>query len=95
MPEEAFIYDSIRTPRGKQRGGNLNKVKPVDLIISLIEEIKIRHPNLDKSAISDVILGVATPIGDQGGNIARIAGLLAGLPKTTGGLQITDSAHQG
>ena len=88
MPEEAFIYDSIRTPRGKQRGGNLNKVKPVDLIISLIEEIKIRHPNLDKSAISDVILGVATPIGDQGGNIARIAGLLAGLPKTTGGLQI-------
>ncbi|MDP9164874.1 MAG: acetyl-CoA C-acyltransferase, partial [Actinomycetota bacterium] len=58
MSEEAFIYEAIRTPRGKQRNGSLNEVKPVNLVVGLIDELRARHPDLDESLISDVILGV-------------------------------------
>ena len=58
MSEEAFIYEAIRTPRGKQRNGALNEVKPVSLVVGLIEEMRSRHPDLDENLISDVILGV-------------------------------------
>ena len=88
MSEEAFIYEAIRTPRGKQRGGALNEVKPVNLVVGLIEEIRSRYPDLDENLISDVILGVVSPVGDQGGDIARTAGLVAKLPETTGGFQL-------
>ena len=57
MSEEAFIYEAIRTPRGKQRNGALNEVKPVSLVVGLIEEMRSRHPDLDENLISDVILG--------------------------------------
>ena len=85
MSEEAFIYEAIRTPRGKQRNGSLNEIKPVNLVVGLIDEIRARHPDLDETLISDVILGVVSPVGDQGGDIARTAGLVAGLPETTAG----------
>ncbi|MCH9668717.1 MAG: acetyl-CoA C-acetyltransferase [Actinomycetia bacterium] len=88
MSEEAFIYEAIRTPRGKQRNGSLNEVKPVNLVVGLIEELRSRYPDLDENMISDVILGVVSPVGDQGGDIARTAGLVAGLPETTGGFQL-------
>ena len=88
MSEEAFIYEAIRTPRGKQRNGALNEVKPVSLVVGLIEEMRSRHPDLDENLISDVILGVVSPVGDQGGDIARTAALVAKLPETTGGFQL-------
>ena len=88
MSEEAFIYEAIRTPRGKQRNGSLNEVKPVNLVVGLIDEIRSRHPELDENLISDLILGVVSPVGDQGGDVARTAGLVAGLPETTGGFQL-------
>ncbi|QEN16028.1 acetyl-CoA C-acetyltransferase [Mycolicibacterium sp. ELW1] len=88
MSEEAFIYEAIRTPRGKQRGGALNEVKPINLVVGLIDELRSRHPDLDETLISDVILGVVSPVGDQGGDIARTAVLAAGLPDTTGGVQL-------
>lgn len=88
MSEEAFIYEAIRTPRGKQRGGALNEVKPINLVVGLIDELRSRHPDLDENLISDVILGVVSPVGDQGGDIARTAVLAAGLPDTTGGVQL-------
>src|SRR5215475_597004 len=88
MSEEAFIYEAIRTPRGKNKNGALNEVKPVNLVVGLIDELRTRHPDLDENLISDVILGVATPVGDQGGDIARTAALAAGLPDTTGGVQL-------
>ncbi len=88
MSEEAFIYEAIRTPRGKQRNGALNEVKPISLVVGLIEELRVRFPGLDESLISDVILGVVSPVGDQGGDIARTAVLVAGLPDTTGGVQL-------
>jgi acetyl-CoA C-acetyltransferase len=88
MSEEAFIYEAIRTPRGKQRNGSLHEVKPLNLVVGLINELRNRFPDLDENLISDLILGVVSPIGDQGGDIARAAVLAAGLPDTTGGVQI-------
>jgi acetyl-CoA C-acetyltransferase len=88
MSEEAFIYEAIRTPRGKQRNGALTEVKPISLVVGLIEELRVRFPGLDESLISDVILGVVSPVGDQGADIARTAVLVAGLPDTTGGVQL-------
>ena len=54
MSEEAFIYEAIRTPRGKQRNGALNEVKPLSLVVGLIEELRKRNPDLDEDLISDV-----------------------------------------
>ena len=88
MSEEAFIYEAIRTPRGKNKNGALNEVKPVNLVVGLIDELRSRFPDLDENLISDVILGVVSPVGDQGGDIARTAALVAKLPETTGGFQL-------
>ncbi|MDT5197954.1 MAG: acetyl-CoA C-acetyltransferase [Mycobacterium sp.] len=88
MSEEAFIYEAIRTPRGKQRNGALNEVKPINLVVGLIDELRVRFPDLDENLISDIILGVVSPVGDQGGDIARTAVLAAGLPDTVGGVQL-------
>ncbi|MGW0036722.1 acetyl-CoA C-acetyltransferase [Gordonia sp. NPDC003376] len=88
MSQEAFIYEAIRTPRGKGKNGSLNSVKPVDLVVGLIDEIKRRLPDLDPAAIDDIVLGVVSPVGDQGGDIARAAALVAGLPETVAGVQI-------
>ncbi|MGI9162775.1 MAG: acetyl-CoA C-acetyltransferase [Mycobacterium sp.] len=88
MSEEAFIYEAIRTPRGKGRNGSLTEVKPLNLITGLIDEMRSRHPNLDENMISDVILGCVSPVGDQGGDIARTAVIAAGMPDTVGGVQL-------
>jgi len=88
MPEEAFIYEAIRTPRGKQKNGSLTEVKPLNLVVGLIEELRNRHPDLDENLISDVILGCVSPVGDQGGDIARTAVIASGMPDTVGGVQL-------
>ncbi|MGJ4167868.1 acetyl-CoA C-acetyltransferase [Corynebacterium macclintockiae] len=86
---EAFIYDAVRTPRGKGKpGGSLHTVKPVDLLSGLIEAIIERNPGIDPNRISDVIAGCVTPVGDQGMDIARTAVLNAGLPYTATGFQV-------
>ncbi|MBM7276445.1 acetyl-CoA C-acetyltransferase [Gordonia rubripertincta] len=88
MPDQAFIYEAIRTPRGKQRGGALHSVKPVDLVSGLIDEVLARHGGLDPADVNDVILGVVSPVGEQGAVIARTAALNSGLPETVPGTQI-------
>ena len=88
MPQEAFIFEAIRTPRGKHRNGWLHEVKPLSLIVGLLDETRRRFPDLDENLISDVILGVVSPVDEQGGNIARAAVLVAGFPNTTGGVQL-------
>ena len=86
---EAFVYDHIRTPRGKgKKVGSLHEVKPVDLVVGLLHEIQSRNPSLDPHRIDDVVLGVVSPIGDQGGDIAKTAALKAGLPDTVAGVQL-------
>ena len=86
---EAFVYDHIRTPRGKgKKVGSLHEVKPVDLVVGLLDEIKERNPSLDPHRIDDVVLGVVSPLGDQGSDIAKTAALKAGYPETVAGVQL-------
>ena len=88
MPE-AIIYDHLRTPRGKGKAaGSLHEVKPVDLVVGLLDEVRRRNPGLDPDRVDDVVLGVVTPIGDQGGDIAKTAALKAGYPETVAGVQL-------
>ncbi|OJF83663.1 acetyl-CoA C-acetyltransferase [Nocardia seriolae] len=95
MTTEAYIYEAIRTPRGKNRGGALHSVKPIDLTTGLVEELRNRFPNLDEDRISDIILGCVSPVGDQGADIARTTVLTAGLPDTVGGVQLNRFCSSG
>ncbi|SDK63607.1 acetyl-CoA C-acetyltransferase [Actinopolyspora mzabensis] len=86
---EAFVYDAIRTPRGRgKKTGALYGTKPISLVVGLVEELRRRHPNLDPEVLDDLVLGVVTPVGDQGGDIAKAAALAAGLPETVSGVQL-------
>ncbi len=86
---QAFVYDAVRTPRGRgKKNGSLHEVKPVDLVVGLLDEIQARNPGLDPHRVDDVVLGVVTPIGDQGGDIAKTAALAAGYPETVAGVQL-------
>ncbi|MBB3045428.1 acetyl-CoA C-acetyltransferase [Nocardioides soli] len=86
---EAFVYDHLRTPRGKGKAaGALHEVKPVDLIVGLLDEVKDRNPGLDPARVDDVVLGVVSPVGEQGGDIAKTAALAAGYPETVAGVQL-------
>ncbi|MBA4021862.1 MULTISPECIES: acetyl-CoA C-acetyltransferase [Mycobacteriales] len=85
---DAYIFEAIRTPRGKQRKGSLHSVKPVDLVVGLINELKVRFPDLDPADINDVVLGIVSPVGEQGAVLPRTAALVAGLPDTVPGTQI-------
>ena len=88
-PSEAYVYDAVRTPRGRGREtGSLHGVKPISLVTGLIDALRERNPGLDPERIDDLVLGIVTPVGEQGGDLARSAGILAGLPDTTGGVQL-------
>ncbi|MFJ8228946.1 acetyl-CoA C-acetyltransferase [Streptomyces sp. NPDC094448] len=88
MSTEAYVYDAIRTPRGRGKAnGALHGTKPIDLVTGLIGALRDRHPGLDPAAVDDIVLGVVGPVGDQGSDIARIAAIAAGLPDTVAGVQ--------
>jgi acetyl-CoA C-acetyltransferase len=86
---EAFVYDALRTPRGRGKStGSLHATKPVALVVGLLDELRKRNPGLDPAAIEDVVLGCVTPIGEQGADIARTAALAAGYESSAPGLQL-------
>ena len=85
---EAFIYDAVRTPRGKGRkDGALHEVTPVRLAVTALEALRDRN-NLDTSTVDDVVLGCVAPIGEQGADIARTAAVMANYSETVSGVQI-------
>jgi len=85
---EAFVYDTIRTPRGRGKSsGSLYEVKPVRLLTTLMHEMQRRH-DLDTSQVEDVVVGCVTPIGDQGAVIPKTAALAAGWDLKVAGVQI-------
>ena len=89
MFSEAFVYDAVRTPRGRGKdNGALHGVKPISLVTGLIHAVRERNPGLDPQRIDDIVLGIVTPIGEQGGVLPRSAALLAGLPDTVAGVQL-------
>ncbi len=88
-PSQAYVFDAVRTPRGRGRpGGALHAVKPISLVVGLIEAVLERNPGLDPQRLDDVLLGIVTPVGDQGADLAKIAALAAGLPDHVGGVQL-------
>ncbi|KOR15667.1 MULTISPECIES: acetyl-CoA C-acetyltransferase [Acinetobacter] len=85
---EAYIIDAIRTPRGKgKKDGSLYEVKPITLLTTLLNELKQRH-QLDTAKVDDIVLGCVTPVGDQGGDIAKTAAIAAGWSDDVAGVQI-------
>ena len=85
---EAFIYDHVRTPRGKGKSdGKLHEVTPVALASQALAALRDRS-GLDTTLVEDVVLGCVTPVGEQGSDIARIAALAAGFDESVPGVQI-------
>ncbi|UUZ71020.1 acetyl-CoA C-acetyltransferase [Polaromonas sp. P1(28)-8] len=85
---EAFIYDAIRTPRGKgKKDGSLHEVKPVNLLAGVLTELQRRN-GFDTAAIDDVVMGVVSPVGEQGAVIAKVAALRAGWDFRASGVQV-------
>jgi acetyl-CoA C-acetyltransferase len=85
---EAFIFDAVRTPRGKgKKDGALYSVKPVDLIAGLLKALQARN-NLDTSQVDDIVLGCVTPVGDQGADIAKTAAMVADWDVSVSGVQL-------
>ena len=83
---EAFIYDAVRTPRGKgKKDGSLHQATPVWLLRTLLQALQRRH-QLDTALVDDVVLGCVTPIGEQGADIARTAVLDAEWAQTCAGV---------
>jgi acetyl-CoA C-acetyltransferase len=85
---EAFVYDHVRTPRGKGRpDGALHEISSVELVTQLLHAVRDRN-DLDTGLLDDVIIGTAQPVGEQGGVLARAAVLNAGYAETVGGQQV-------
>ncbi len=84
---KVYVIDAIRTPIGKY-GGALAAVRPDDLLAGLLSALQERNPNVDFSALEDVIIGAANQAGEDNRNVARMASLLAGLPVTAGGTTV-------
>lgn len=92
---EAYIYDAIRTPRGRgKKTGALYEVKPIQLLAALLNALKART-HFDPTEIDDVIIGNVTPISGQGGNIARAATLYLGWENTVSGFQLNKLCASG
>lgn len=85
---QAFIFDAIRTPRGKgKKDGSLHEVKPIDLLAGTLSELH-RRQGFDTGAVDDVVMGVVSPIGEQGSVIAKVAALKAGWDWRCAGVQL-------
>ncbi|MFP6757246.1 MAG: acetyl-CoA C-acetyltransferase [Alphaproteobacteria bacterium] len=85
---DAYIFDAVRTPRGRgKKSGSLHEVTPMRLASTALQAVRDRN-GLDTAAVDDVILGVVEPVGEQGADIARVAALDAGYDETVAGVQI-------
>ena len=85
---EAYIYDAVRTPRGKGKSdGSLHEVTPVSLSAQVLEALRDRN-NIDSTEVEDVAFGCVSPVGEQGAVITRAAILQAGYAETTSGIQV-------
>ncbi len=89
MPVDTFIYDAIRTPRGKGKAnGSLYEVKPIRLVVELLEALKARN-DLDTRRVDDLVMGCVSPLKDQGAVIPRIALLMSSWDQAVAGVQLS------
>ena len=85
---EAYVFDALRTPRGKgKKDGSLFEVKPINLLAGLLTDLQQRH-QFDTSLVDDVVMGVVSPVGEQGSVIPKVAALKAGWDFRCSGVQI-------
>src|SRR5213078_1767230 len=85
---DTFIYDAVRTPRGRGKAdGSLHEVTALNLASQALAAIKDRH-DLDPVLLDDVVLGCVDPVGEAGGDIARVAAIMAGFGHEVPGIQI-------
>jgi acetyl-CoA C-acetyltransferase len=92
---EAYIYDAVRTPRGRGKSdGSLHNIQPLTLLSTVLKSIRDRN-QLDTSLIDDVIAGCVSPVGEQGADIARTAVLDAGYDQQVSGVQINRFCSSG
>ena len=87
MKNDAYIFDALRTPRGKKKDGSLHELTPTDILAKLLKSLQQKH-DLDTSQVDDVIMGCATPVGDQGANIAKASVQYAGWDDDVPGVQV-------
>ena len=85
---EAYVFDAVRTPRGKgKKDGSLHEVKPIDLLAGTLEALRTRH-DFDTAAVDDVVMGIVSPIGEQGSVLPKVAALKAGWDWQCAGVQL-------
>ena len=88
MMNEAYLYDALRTPRGKgKKDGSLNEVAPIKLASQTLKALEKRN-NINTEDVDDVVLGCVHPVGEQGADIARTAVLEANWHQSVGGVQV-------
>ena len=85
---DVYVVAATRTPIGKSGRGVFKNTRPDDLLVATIKNALKQVPTLDPAAIEDAIVGCAMPEGEQGMNVAKIAALLSGLPKTVAGATV-------
>ncbi|AZZ93439.1 acetyl-CoA C-acetyltransferase [Hahella sp. KA22] len=89
MNTDAFIYDSVRTPRGRgKKDGSLYEAKPVNLLAGILSALQQRN-QLDTQQVDDIVMGCVTPVGDQGADIAKTAALVAGWSNEAAGVTLS------
>jgi acetyl-CoA C-acetyltransferase len=85
---EAFVFDAIRTPRGKgKKDGSLHEVKPINLLAGLLTELQSRN-DFDTAQVDDIVMGIVSPVGEQGSVLPKVAALKAGWDFQCAGVQL-------
>lgn len=85
---DALIFDAVRTPRGKgKKDGSLHEVKPIDLAVTVLEALRQRC-GFDTADVDDIVMGIVSPLGEQGSVLPKIAALKAGWDVQCAGVQI-------
>ncbi|KPQ27615.1 MAG: acetyl-CoA C-acetyltransferase [Marinobacter excellens HL-55] len=88
MTTEAYIFDAVRTPRGRgKKDGSLHSVKPISLLTTVLDALRDRN-QLDTAQVDDIVMGCVTAVGDQGADIAKTAALAAGWDEKVAGVTL-------
>src|SRR6185312_12951833 len=95
MTMDVVIVDAVRSAVGRAHKGSLAETRPDELAGQVVAALMARNPKVDPATVEDLVLGCAMPEGEQGLNVARVAGLLGGLPESSAGMTINRFCSSG
>src|SRR6185312_7032032 len=95
MTMDVVIVDAVRSAVGRAHKGSLAETRPDELAGQVVAALLARNPKVDPATVEDLVLGCAMPEGEQGLNVARVAGLLGGLPESSAGMTINRFCSSG